>query len=210
MHRFIKDNEKYILTSHDSKKNLMNKLADGQSPKTLLVTCADSRLMPEDFTMANPGELFILRNAGNTVSPYDPVSPPKDALTIEYGVEILKIREIVVCGHRSCGAIQGILSLQELKKYPGIYTNLQDLAVINEDSRIQAIRDPDEKVEAMIRYNLKLQIDNLLTYPFVRSKWESGELRLFGMVFDFVAGKFTFDMEVTPESVAIRQQKRAA
>jgi carbonic anhydrase len=210
MHRFLKKNERYVLTKHVYEKNIMNKLANGQSPKTLLVTCSDSRLMPTDFTMSGPGELFILRNAGNTVCPYDEHNPPKDALTIEYGIEILNIREIVICGHQSCGAIQGLLSMEALRKYPSIYSNLKELALLKDEPHIKRINDPSEKVDAMIRYNLKLQIDNLLTYPFIRNRWLKGEIKIFGMVFDFVTGKFSFDMQVTPESIAVRELSQGA
>jgi carbonic anhydrase len=91
-----------------AKQALFERLADGQQPLALFITCSDSRIDPCLLTQTQPGELFILRNAGNIVPPYGQGSGG-EAATIEYAVCALKLKDIIVCGHSHCGAMNGLL-----------------------------------------------------------------------------------------------------
>lgn len=199
MHRFLQRNKDYIVNNHAPQKYLMKKLKKGQTPETLFITCSDSRLSPHDFTQSDPGELFTLRNAGNTVEPYNKDRPHKDSMTLEYAVEILNINEIVICGHHYCGAMQGLLNIESLKKHSCIYHNLEQLLYLTDNMIIKNISDPDEKLEALVRYNLKIQTDHLLTHPFIKQRWHNQQLKIYAMVFDFVEGDFTYSVEISPE-----------
>ena len=94
-------------------------LASGQQPSTLFITCSDSRVVPSMLTQSEPGELFVLRNAGNMVPPY-PGNGGGEAATIEYAVKVLKVKQIVVCGHSHCGAINGVLQPEMLRDMPAV------------------------------------------------------------------------------------------
>ena len=94
------------------------RLADGQSPQALFITCSDSRVVPSLITGARPGELFELRTAGNIVPAYDPDRPSGEAATIEYAVEVLGVADIVVCGHSHCGAVGALVRGDDLDRRP--------------------------------------------------------------------------------------------
>ena len=81
------------------------RLAEGQAPQALFITCSDSRVIPSLITGARPGELFELRTAGNIVPPYGSGQPSGETATIEYAVEVLGVTDVVVCGHSHCGAV---------------------------------------------------------------------------------------------------------
>jgi carbonic anhydrase len=94
-------------------------LANGQKPSTLFITCSDSRIVPELLTQTEPGELFVLRNAGNLVPPYD-ADFSGAAATVEYAVKALGVEQIVVCGHSHCGAVTGVLRPELIEGLPAV------------------------------------------------------------------------------------------
>ena len=112
IHQFQKD----IFTSQ---RQLFERLAGGQRPLALFITCSDSRIVPSLLTQTEPGELFILRNAGNIVPPYSQGSGG-EAATIEYAVCALKVKVIIVCGHSHCGAMDGLLHPEQLGELPAV------------------------------------------------------------------------------------------
>src|SRR6187402_9229 len=89
---------------HGTKENLFRTLGDGQSPAVLFITCSDSRINPNLVTQTEPGELFILRNAGNIIPPYGAANGGEGA-TIEYAISVLGVKDVIVCGHSLCGAM---------------------------------------------------------------------------------------------------------
>ena len=96
---------------------LFEQLAKGQNPETLFITCSDSRIVPTMLTKAKPGDLFILRNAGNIVPPHG-TGHGGEAATIEYAVAALSVNNIIICGHSLCGAIQGLLHPEQVASLP--------------------------------------------------------------------------------------------
>src|SRR5215207_6624238 len=96
------------------------RLAQGQSPQALFITCSDSRVVPALITGARPGELFELRTAGNIVPPYASEHPTSEAATIEYAVEVLGVNDIVVCGHSHCGAVGALVRGDDLTAVPAV------------------------------------------------------------------------------------------
>ena len=98
-------------------RDFFDKLVAGQSPSTLFVTCSDSRVDPNLITQSGPGELFVLRNAGNIVPPYG-ASNGGESATIEYAVAALGVRDIVICGHSRCGAVNALLHPEKAAGMP--------------------------------------------------------------------------------------------
>ena len=101
---------------HSINEEFFGKLAKGQNPEAVFVTCSDSRVVPNLLTQTDPGELFIVRNAGNVVPPHGKSVSGEEA-TIEFALEALKIRHIIVCGHTKCGAMAGLLQPEKTRNY---------------------------------------------------------------------------------------------
>jgi carbonic anhydrase len=95
------------------------RLAAGQCPQARFVTCSDSRVNPNLITQTDPGDLFIVRNAGNIVPPHHPL-PGGEEATIEFALTELGIRDVIVCGHTRCGAMSGLLSPDRLGEMPAV------------------------------------------------------------------------------------------
>jgi carbonic anhydrase len=170
-------------------------LAAGQQPSTLFITCSDSRIVPELLTQTGPGELFVLRNAGNLVPPYDS-ELSGEAATIEYAVKALGVNHIVVCGHSHCGAITGVLRPELIQGLPAVEKWLTYAErVRREIVELRMPADPnDDVLTAAIKSNVLVQLDHLRTYPSVEAGERDGRLMLHGLFYRFETGQvFQFD-----------------
>ncbi|BCL23699.1 carbonic anhydrase [Streptomyces tuirus] len=148
-------------------------LAEGQSPDVLFITCSDSRVVPALITGARPGELFELRTAGNVVPPHSFEHPTSEAATIEYAVEVLGVKEIVVCGHSHCGAVGAVVRGDDLAAVPAVRDWLARAA----DE--PACSDPaDPTVAEAVRNHALAQVLRLRSYPCVERRLAEGRLGL--------------------------------
>lgn len=170
-------------------------LAHGQQPSTLFITCSDSRIVPELITQTGPGELFVLRNAGNLVPPYS-TEYSGEAATIEYAVKALEVEQIVVCGHSHCGAITGVLRPELLEGLPTVEKWLVHAEKVRQEilnERLPANSDEDALITA-IRANVLVQLNHLRTYPAIAEAELKGRLALYGWLYQFETGQvFQFD-----------------
>jgi carbonic anhydrase len=159
-------------------------LANGQSPDVLFVTCSDSRIDPSLITQTNPGELFILRNAGNLVPRYG--EDFGSASAIEYAVSALRVSHVVVCGHSGCGAIGGLLKPASLESLPAVAQWVQHASPVVEAT--EHLHDCSERTAAAVEHNVLLQLENLRSHPSVAAAIEEGRLHLHGWVYDIPSG----------------------
>lgn len=177
---------KYVSTHHE----LLEQLAHGQKPRVLFVTCSDSRIDPNLLTDTDLGDLFVIRNAGNIIPPYGAANGGEGA-TVEYAVQALGIEQIVVCGHSHCGAMKGLLQVGELAdKMPLVYDWLKHA----EATRRLVIdnyhdRSKEELLEIMVAENVLTQIENLETYPVVRSRLFQGKLKIYAWIYLIETGE---------------------
>jgi len=176
-------------------KALLKELSQGQHPRVLFITCSDSRVQPELITQSDLGDLFVIRNAGNIVPPYGATNGGEGA-TIEYAIKSLDIQHIVVCGHTTCGAMKGLLQIGELEaKMPLVYNWLKH----TEGTREMVEENyghlgKQEKLATLVAENVLTQIDNLRTYPAVRSHLRKEEVTLHGWIYNIVDGSvLTYD-----------------
>jgi carbonic anhydrase len=167
-------------------------LAQGQTPGLLTITCSDSRLSPVEFTGAEPGDAFSVRNVGNIVPPYDAAVrlAPSAGAAIEYALAVLPIEDIVVCGHSACGAIRAIASGR-------IPAGSPHLAAWLDHGRRSLEGIPPAppglgEQDHLSQQNVLRQLDNLRTYPAVRDGERAGRLRLTAWWFD-IANAVVFD-----------------
>ena len=119
MQKLIEGTRHFQHTIFDTQKALFEQLSQGQQPLALFITCSDSRIDPNLLTQTQPGELFVIRNAGNIVPTYGAASGG-EAGTIEYAVAALKVKDIIVCGHSFCGAMNGLLHPETLGALPAV------------------------------------------------------------------------------------------
>jgi carbonic anhydrase len=191
-----------------ARRSRFEELASGQQPPTLLITCSDSRIVPELITQTQPGELFVLRNAGNLVPPYSAPSSG-EAATIEYAVKVLKVEDIVVCGHSHCGAITGVLRPETLKELP----HVAEWLVHAEKCRDEIMEHPsvadtdDDLLTAAIKSNVLVQLDHLRTYPAVALAESAGELALHGCFYRFETGDISAFDSATGKFVCVRTRQ---
>ena len=187
------DFEKRVFPSND----LYAKLAvDGQSPKALIISCADSRVVPELIMQAEPGDLFVCRNAGNIVPPFATQNGGVSS-TVEYAVSALGVRDIIVCGHSDCGAMKALMNPELLEGMPNVAAWLRHS---NAASRVVRDAYPEltngELVRAISMENVVAQLAHLRTHPSVAAGIARGEISLHGWFVDIHAGQiFGLDSE---------------
>lgn len=167
-----------------SRSPTLEAMAQGQAPGRLFITCSDSRLIPSAITWTGVGELFVIRNAGNIVPPFD-TRPEGVSATVEYAVAVLEVPTIVVCGHTFCGAMKGALEPDGLDAVP----NVRNFLKFVEPARLAVERlhpnlDPDTRWLRLVEQNVRQQITNLKTHPWVAARLATGDLRLEGWVYD--------------------------
>lgn len=170
-----------------ARTDFFKQLAGGQSPKALFVTCSDSRVVPELLTQQEPGDLFVIRNAGNIVPCYGP-EPGGVSATVEYAVSVLKVTDIVICGHSNCGAMAAISSCQCIDHLPAVahWLRYSDSAKAIVAGREYATQQ--EKADAMVRENVIAQLSNIRTHPSVAVALSQHRLNLHGWVYDIEKG----------------------
>jgi len=166
---------------------LFQKLATRQNPRTLFISCSDSRLVPELITQREPGDLFVIRNAGNIVPSFGP-EPGGVSASVEYAVAALGVEDIVICGHSDCGAMTAIATCQCLDHMPTVAGWLRYADSARAVNLAYQHASDGERVNAMVRDNVIAQLTNLKTHPSVALALDQGRLTLHGWVYDIASG----------------------
>ncbi|WP_459750852.1 carbonic anhydrase [Streptomyces sennicomposti] len=156
-------------------------LAAGQSPEVLFITCSDSRVVPALITGARPGQLFELRTAGNIVPPYAD-RPSGEAATIEYAVQVLGVRDIVVCGHSHCGAVGALVRGDDLDAVPAVRDWLTGATPLPSGPA------EDPCVAEAVQNHALAQVLRLRSYPCVERKLADGLLNLHAWYYEVHTG----------------------
>lgn len=173
-------------------RELFQQLSHGQSPEVLFITCSDSRIDPFLITQAQPGDLFVVRNVGNIIPTYGSTNNAEGA-AIEYAVHALGIKDIIVCGHSHCGAMKGLLQIGNLaEEMPLVYDWLKQHAEATRRLIVDNYNDreyhPDELLKIAVKQNVLTQVENLKTYPVIRSKLHAGTLNLHAWTYELESG----------------------
>jgi carbonic anhydrase len=181
---------------HSANEKFFERLASGQTPDAIFISCSDSRVVPSLITQTAPGTLFVIRNAGNIVPAYDPQSDsPGEEATIEYAINHLNVKEIIVCGHSGCGAMQGLLQMDKLESMPAVKKWLKHTErTVEILARDYCDLDWECKISAAIQVNVLVQLENLRTLPCIAKRVMKREIELHGWVYDIESGEvFIFD-----------------
>jgi len=173
-------------------EEFFQRISSGQNPEVLFITCSDSRIDPNLVTQSRPGELFIVRNVGNIVPPHAAIRDKNSvAAALEYAVSALKVKDIVICGHSNCGALQALFSTDigipqyaHLRNWLSLANPLHDIMKQYYGTRTKAVfaRIAEEE-------NVLLQLENIQTYPFIVEALQAGTLRLHGWYYDIGNGR---------------------
>ena len=160
-------------------------LSKDQNPLFLWIGCADSRVPAEEITHADPGEIFVHRNVANMV-----VHTDMNLLSVlQYAVEVLKIRHIIVCGHYNCGGVKAAMTNKDFGLINKWLRNIKEVYEKHYDE-LQAIGDEQSRFNAMVELNVKEQIQNLAKTTIVQKAWGNSQLpHLHGWVFDIHKGE---------------------
>ncbi len=197
MHRLIDGVLRFQTEVYGPRRELFTQLGEAQAPFAVFIACSDSRVVPELLTQREPGELFVIRNAGNIIPSYGPASGGVSA-SIEYAVASLGIDNVVVCGHSDCGAMKAILREDKLDRMPAVQAWIKHAAAAKEivDATLPEHADEATRLHALAHENVLCQLRNLQTHPTLAARLATGRLRLFGWVYNIENGTVdTYDAE---------------
>ena len=171
---------------------LYAQLKDGQKPTTLVIGCCDSRVHPPSLLGTEPGEMFVVRNVANLVPPYDPCSEHASvAAALEFAVQVLQVKRLIVLGHKGCGGIRGLMDNSahhgsSLAKWLDIAQTAKEAALTV--FRKYPQRDPYEICEQLA---ILVSLSNLQSYPWLAEKVAQGAVQIDGWYFDMQSGSLS-------------------
>lgn len=187
-------------------QGIFEMLSRGQYPDILFITCADSRIVPSLFTDTAPGEMFVIRNVGNIIPPHETTAISSEAGAIEYAVNALKVKNIILCGHSDCGAMKGLITPDLKKQLPTVASWLTHSSAVLE----KLAEKKEIKVEEVIKQNILVQIEHLKTYPIVAEKIASGDLAIHGWFYKFETGEIFVYQETQRDFIPMEQALNVA
>ncbi|MEA1891827.1 MAG: carbonic anhydrase [Campylobacterota bacterium] len=178
-----------------NKESLLKLVTSGQSPKALFIGCSDSRVIPDLMVQSAPGDLFVIRNVGNFVPPFKPDEDfHATASGIEYAVSVLKVQEIIICGHTHCGACNHLYeeiddpSLVHTKKWLELGESAKTSAILS----LGASAPREDLLRLTEKLSVIKQIENILTYPNVKKRFENGDLYIHGWYYNIENGNIDY------------------
>ncbi len=209
MQRLIEGVRRFQSEEFGTYRDLLQRLSrDGQNPHTLFITCSDSRVLAELITQSQPGDLFVVKNIGNIVPPAEVTGATNStAAAIEFAVSTLRVSDIVVCGHSQCGAMHALLhGLPQ----PGAMPHLEEWLKVARPVREVIDRAyhhlaPEARTSAAAEENVLFAIENLKTYPAVKTRLADGSLHLHGWFFKIATAElFAFNPQTKQFDALVR------
>lgn len=181
----FENNQKWVASRVEQDPEYFSRMAKSQHPEFLYIGCSDSRVQPEEFMSVEPGHLFVHRNIANVVANND-----VSALSvIQYAVEHLGVKHIIVCGHYGCGGIQAAVSHQDFGKMNIWLRNIQDVYRLHKDE-LNAIGDEQQRHQRLVELNVQEQCLNVMKMSFVQHRYfETRDLQIHGWVYDLENGR---------------------
>lgn len=208
MQKLVEGLHKFKAEVFNENQALFQPLVDEQRPDVLFITCSDSGVAPNLMTQTDPGELFILRNAGNIVPPYGPWTGG-EAAAVEFAVLGLAVRHIIVCGHTSCSAMSALLDPSRLADAPAMRAWLDHAEATRRvvEENYEHVTGP-ARLTVTVEENVLTQIEHLRSHPVVRSRVARGDLALHGWVYKQETGEvFQYDPKLA-QFVALSRPPR--
>jgi carbonic anhydrase len=196
MEKLVRGFLKFRTEVFTKKKEFFTRLSENQAPRALFITCSDSRVDPTLLTQTDPGELFILRNAGNMVPPYGSMQGGSTA-TIEYAMAVLKVPHIIVCGHTDCAVMKALLNPEEVSDLPAFR---EWVGQAETTRRLMHEHYTDltgnDRLIKTTQENVRSQLDHLRTHPSVALLLRKKQVDLHGWVYSISTGDvWVYDFE---------------
>ena len=195
LEEYAQGNELFRSYFKKNKESLLKLVKSGQSPKALFIGCSDSRVIPDLIVQSDPGDLFVIRNVGNFVPPYKPDEDFHSTATgIEYAVSMLEVQEIIICGHSHCGACKCLYeeindpSLIHTKKWLELGESAKTTAILS----LGANAPKENLLRLTEKLSIIKQIENILTYPVVKKRFEDGLLSIHGWYYHIETGTIDY------------------
>jgi carbonic anhydrase len=189
MNRLIEGHKRFLRDVFPERRSHFHLLAEGQSPEWLFITCSDSRVVPDMVLGTEPGDLFITRNAGNVI-PVTSSDVDGCTATIEYAVNVLKVRDAIICGHSDCGALKAALDKTALVGQPKAERWLHHVeAAFEHRQPLNPADGEGAELASLIRGNVVAQLHNLRAQPAVAQATAEGRLRVHGWYYDILSGR---------------------
>lgn len=193
--RVFKNNESWVKEKLELNANYFQELSKGQTPELLYIGCSDSRVTAEELMGAAPGEVFVHRNIANMVSNLDLSS----ASVINYAVEHLKVKHVIICGHYYCGGVKAAMGSKNLGILNPWLRNIRDVYRSNKNE-LNAIENEEERYKRLVELNVEDQCLNMLKKAEIQIAADEWGLRVHGWVFDIHSGKI-IDLEVNDREI---------
>ncbi|MBS1118195.1 MAG: carbonic anhydrase [Deltaproteobacteria bacterium] len=163
-------NRRWAETTAAEDPDFFKRLESLQSPELLWIGCSDSRLPPNEIIGRAPGELFVHRNVGNLVEHTD-----VNCLSVlQYAVDVLKVRHVIVCGHYGCGGVRAAMSSQPLGLIDNWLRHIRDVHLWNREE-LAAIADPDARANRLAELNVEAQVANVCHTTIIQDAWQRGQ-----------------------------------
>lgn len=199
--QIFQNNEKWINEKLSSNPDYFNHLAKGQSPEYLYIGCSDSRVTAEDLMGVQPGEVFIHRNIANQVIPTD----NNINAVVQYAVEHLKVKHIIVCGHYECGGVKAALNPSDMGQLNSWLQTLRDVRRLHKNE-LESITDDNQRFDKLVELNVLEQCMNIIKIDHVQKSWyKTGFPKIHGWVFNVRNGKLIdLGLDMEKEFMSIR------
>ena len=189
MDRLIEGHKRFLAEVFPGRRNQFHLLSEMQAPEWLFITCSDSRVVPDLFLGTGPGDMFITRNAGNVV-PVTSQDVDGVTATIEYAVEVLKVKHAILCGHSDCGALKAALDHKSLEGLPKAKRWLSHVeAAFQYRQPLNPADGESAELASLIRGNVIAQLKNLQAQPTVVREVGLGKLTVHGWYYDILSGR---------------------
>lgn len=187
----LRGHERFQAEFASHEREFLKRLAsEGQKPNALFVGCSDSRVIPEVLTNVKPGDLFVVRNVANAVPRSDAPNGRSVGAALEYGVQVLEVPHIVVCGHSGCGGVKAALGGRDAVSHmPSLFEWLENVEPSCVKAKSTGLTGKELEQYA-IEENVLDQMLNLISYPFIRDAVDAGKLALHAWVYD-LGGELT-------------------
>src|SRR5579875_1598448 len=204
MKRLLEGYAKFRSSVFPQAKDRFRLLADRQAPDALFITCADSRVVPDLILQTEPGDMFLCRAVGNIIPPYGTMAGGVSS-TVEYAVEVLHVRHVIVCGHSDCGAIKAMIDRTALERLPltAKWLGFVESAWRHLDPATP--NDPKSLHTGLIHANIIAQYENLKTHPHIARGIQEKTLQVHGWYYDILTGAIEAWQEAERKFIPLEQ-----